>query len=383
MQLADAAATDAAGAALIARDLTGRQVLTAREPIRQLGWWVFVEQPLDEAFAPLYASLLRTALLLVVGIGLSVAASLVLADRMVTPIRSLQAAAARLGAGHLDQRIDIHTGDELEALAEDFNHMADQLGESYATLERRVAARTHELAAANEQVEAANRHKSEFLARVSHELRTPLNAIIGFSEALEDRFSGDLTPRQERFVQHILSSGRHLLSLINDLLDLSKVEAGQMDLHVARFSLADALESGLTMVREHANRHHIALAANIDPALEAIEADERKVKQVVFNLLSNAVQFTPDGGRVDVTARAVDGWIEVAIQDTGIGISAEDQTRIFDAFQQARQGAPRDRAGTGLGLALSRELVELHGGRLGVSSEPGIGSTFTFTLPAS
>ena len=277
MQFAGAAVAQTGGTAMIARDMAGRQVLTAREPIAQLGWWVFVEQPLEEAFAPLYASLLRTALLLVAGIGLSVAASLVLARRMVTPIQALQAATARFGAGRLDQRIEVnHTGDELEALAADFNHMADQLSESYATLEQRVEARTHDLRLANDRVETANRHKSEFLASVSHELRTPLNAIIGFSEALADRFVGDLSPKQERYVEHILSSGRHLLSLINDLLDLSKVEAGRMDLDVQRFSLVDALESGLTMIREQASRHQIALLADFDPAIGAVEADERK-----------------------------------------------------------------------------------------------------------
>ena len=171
--------------------------------------------------------------------------------------------------------------------------MADQLSESYATLEQRVEARTHDLRLANDLVETANRHKSEFLASVSHELRTPLNAIIGFSEALADRFVGDLSPKQERYVEHIRSSGRHLLSLINDLLDLSKVEAGRMDLDVQRFSLVEALESGLTMVREQASRRQIALQADFDPAIGAVEADERKVKQVVFNLLGNARPIYP------------------------------------------------------------------------------------------
>ncbi|MBV9172556.1 MAG: HAMP domain-containing protein [Chloroflexi bacterium] len=379
--LAQVQAVDAVNAPSVARNLDGRDVLTARAAVNTLGWSVFVEQPLQEAFAPLYASIVRTAVLLVAGLVVAVAASLFVADRMVTPIRALRAGATRIGQGDLNAQIEVHTGDELEALAASFNSMAAQLRESYRTLEQRVEARTRELEDAMTQIEAANHHKSEFLASMSHELRTPLNAIIGFSDALAEQFFGPLNAKQARYVQHISSSGRYLLALINDILDLSKIEAGRMELEVQRFSLAEALETGLTMVRERAVRHGITLNAVIDPAVGTIDGDERKVKQVVYNLLSNAVKFTPDGGRIDVTAQRINECVEVAVRDTGVGIPLEDQARIFDAFQQGDSGATHTQEGTGLGLTLSRQFVELHGGRLWVESTLGEGSTFRFTLP--
>jgi signal transduction histidine kinase len=716
----------------VARDLTGRQVLTASAIIAPLGWLVFVDLPAAEAFAPLYASMYRTAILVVIGLGLSVLASLFLARRMVTPIRALEAGAARLGAGALDQRIEIETGDELEALARQFNNMAAQLQESYANLEQKVEQRTRELSEALEQqtataeilrvisssptdvqpvldavaeraarlcdannavifriegellrpvasygplgvhgqpgdrsvsrdwvtgravvdrrtihvpdlaaepegeyplgkqlaklgghrttlatpllregvplgailirrlevrpfadkqmklletfaaqaviaienvrlfqelqartrelarsveelralgevgqavsstldleavlttivshaaqlsgtdggaiyeygeeigglqlratrglgeelteafrahppqlgegavgraaaarevyqipdilaegtyegrlrelvvgagfrallalpllredrivgglvvvrrspgefppavvdllrtfasqsvlaivnarlfreledksrqLEATSRHKSEFLANMSHELRTPLNAVIGFSEVLQEQMFGELNDKQLEYVQDIHASGRHLLSLINDILDLSKIEAGRMELELASFSLPGALESALTLVRERATRLELALELHVDPRVGDLVGDERKVRQVVLNLLSNAVKFTPPGGRIAVTAVPADGMVEVAVSDTGIGIAPEDQEAIFEEFRQVGTDYARKREGTGLGLSLARRLVELHGGRIWVKSEVGKGSTFTFTLP--
>src|SRR5919202_6604634 len=215
---------------------------------------------------------------------------------------------------------------------------------------------------------------------MSHELRTPLNAIIGFSEVLVERMFGELNDKQEEYLHDILTSGQHLLSLINDILDLSKVEAGRMELEVGSFSLREALENGLTMLKERAGRHGIVLGLEIDPDLDEIEADERKVKQVVFNLLSNAVKFTPEGGRVDVTAQPVDGAVQIAVRDTGVGIAPEDLEHVFEEFRQTGAGRAQSE-GTGLGLPLAKRFVELHGGRMWVESEVGVGSTFTFTLP--
>jgi signal transduction histidine kinase/CheY-like chemotaxis protein len=538
--------------ATIAVDGGGRQVLTARQQIDPPGWFVFVEQPLEEGFAPLYASVLRTILLVLAGVVLSVTASVFLARRMVRPIEALQAGAAQIGGGALDQQIDVRTGDELEDLAGAFNQMTRQLRDSYATLEQKVDERTRDLAEAlnqlralgevsqavnssldlqrvlttivthavdlsgtdggaiyefdeaaqefqlrathgmsaqlietireahirlgetiigqaavrrapvqtpdiheqprsalaaaldresfrallavpllreeqvlgalvvrrtapgpfpqetvdlletfatqsglaihnarlfqeialkSRQLEVASHHKSEFLANMSHELRTPLNAIIGFSEVLIERLFGELNDKQAEYLDDILGSGRHLLSLINDILDLSKVEAGRMELELDVFTLSDALENGMTMVRERASQHSLSLSLDVDQAIGLIEADERKVKQVVFNLLSNAVKFTPDGGRVDVAARLMDDFVQVSVHDTGVGIAPEDQARIFEEFQQAPSGQAIGREGTGLGLALARRFVELHGGRLWVDSQVGVGSTFTFTLP--
>jgi len=717
----------------IARDFKNRRVLTAFATIPSLRWSVFVEQPLEEAFEPLRASMQRTALLLLFGVGLSFLASLLLARRMVRPIGALQAGAAKIGEGDLDERIDVRTGDELEALADQFNSMAGQLKESYAGLERKVEARTRELTETLEQqtatseilrvisssptnvqpvfdaivrnavrlcdgryggvfrfdgelvhfvaqynlspeaaalhaaafparpdraglvgrairqrtilqvpdvesdpqvnettrkiaraigyrsavsvpmlkegqcigtinvaraeagafpdaaieilktfadqaviavenvrlfselqertrelsesvqelktlgevgqavsatldvdrvlqtiavranelartdgcsiyeydaatetfhlrvsqnlevvhgqsptvlrkgegvvgrlavtrapsqvpdiadttvyqsslrdsllaagfrallavplvseglvtgglvvsrkapgefpsrvidllttfatqsalaiqnarlfreiegkgreLEIANRHKSEFLANMSHELRTPLNAVIGFSEVLLERMFGDINDKQEEYLRDIYTSGKHLLSLINDILDLSKVEAGRMELELTTFSLPMAIDNALTLVRTRAENHGIALGVDIDERLGDFVGDERKVKQILLNLLSNAVKFTSEGGRVGVHATLANGSVELSVSDTGIGIAEEDQARIFEEFQQAGPDHAGKREGTGLGLTLTRKFVELHGGTIWVKSQVGHGATFTFALP--
>jgi signal transduction histidine kinase len=231
------------------------------------------------------------------------------------------------------------------------------------------------------QLEIANQHKSEFLANMSHELRTPLNAIIGFSEVLLERLFGELNDKQDDYLKDIHSSGKHLLSLINDILDLSKIEAGRMDLEASTFNVALALSNALTLIRERAQRHGIALRQEVDPELGDIVADERKFKQILLNLLSNAVKFTPDGGCIDVSARLDDGQAVIAVRDTGVGIAAADQAGVFEAFRQVGSDYTKKHEGTGLGLALTRKFVELHGGKIRVDSEPGKGSTFTFTIP--
>ncbi|MDB5810053.1 MAG: histidine kinase,HAMP proteinhistidine kinase,cache [Betaproteobacteria bacterium] len=542
----------------IARNLQGGEVLSAFASIKSPGWHVFVEQPIGEAFAPLYGSLKRTGILLLAGLALSIAASLLVARRMVEPIRAVTEGAARIGAGQLDQDIEVHSGDELEALAREFNMMAGRLKDFYAGLEKKVDERTRELTEAlnqqtatsdilrvisnsttdvqpvfeaivqsgvrlfagaavavalpdgdqvrmaaiadpdperrsrwaalfpfplsreymhanaildhtlidipdvlappdnrwaagianftnsgyravtitpmmrgdtaigavsvvrvapgpltekqiallktfadqaviaienvrlfNEiqekgrQLEIANRHKSEFLANMSHELRTPLNAIIGFSEVLQEHMFGDMNEKQEEYINDIHGSGKHLLSLINDILDLSKVEAGRMELERNTFDLPTAIDNALTLIRERAVRHGIELVSTVDPAIGAIDADERKFKQILLNLLSNAVKFTPEGGRITATARPVGAMVEVSITDTGIGIAPEDCAAVFEEFRQVGSDYTKKAEGTGLGLALTRKFVELHGGTIGVTSEVGKGSTFTFTLPVA
>ncbi|MGI9861247.1 ATP-binding protein [Moorella naiadis] len=229
----------------------------------------------------------------------------------------------------------------------------------------------------------ASKMKSEFLANMSHELRTPLNAIIGFAQVLQKQYYGALTEKQVKYVEYILTSGRHLLSLINDILDLSKIEAGKLELEPATFSLPKLLENSLIMVKEKAVRHRLEVILQVDPDIPELTADERKVKQIVYNLLSNAVKFTPDGGKITVRARLLPGdQVQVSVADTGIGIAPADQERIFEAFIQGDSGYTRQYEGTGLGLALVRRLVELHGGRVWVESAgSGQGSTFYFTLP--
>ena len=550
---------DADESTMLATDPNGTAVLSAWAPIdprddidargNPLGWKVFVEQPTAEVFQALDATILRTVLLIAAGVVLSALVAAWLARSMARPIGVLQEGAQRIGSGELDHRIEVRSGDELQALAGQFNRMSAQLRESYAGLERKVAERTAELkhaleqqtavaevlrvisnspsdvqpvlqavaeraaricdaldarvyvvediglrlaagvgvlptsdgllpldgsvtgravidrapvqiadvAAASEeefphsvrmfrtlghrtvlaapllregralgaillrrmemrpfgeqqisllktfadqaaiaienvnlfreiqdksaQLETANKHKSEFLANMSHELRTPLNAIIGFSEALMDRMFGELNEKQADYLKDIHESGRHLLSLINDILDLSKIEAGQMELQVTTFHVPTALSNAMTLVRERAQRHGISLALQVDERVGEFSADERKFKQVMLNLLSNAVKFTPDGGRVDVTATCDAAKLEIAVRDTGVGMTAEDQAALFEEFKQVGRDAARNAEGTGLGLALSKKFVELHGGGIRVDSAPGQGSTFTFFLP--
>jgi signal transduction histidine kinase len=214
---------------------------------------------------------------------------------------------------------------------------------------------------------------------MSHELRTPLNAVIGFSDVLHDQMFGELNEKQMEYVDDIHTSGRHLLTLINDILDMSKIEAGRMDLQVSSFSLPEVLRNSVALLRERATRQGIALSLEMDPGIDVIEADERLLKQVIFNLLSNALNFTERGGHVEVLARDEGDEVAISLRDDGIGIAPDDQARIFLEFEQAGRSTAQE--GTGLGLALSRRFVELHGGRLTVDSTPGAGSTFTFTLP--
>jgi len=230
------------------------------------------------------------------------------------------------------------------------------------------------------QLEIASQHKSDFLANMSHELRTPLNAIIGFSEVLLERMFGEINDKQTEYLQDILESGRHLLSLINDILDLSKIEAGRMELEVTDFDLPTAVENALILVRERAMRRGIALHHAVDARLGEITGDERKLKQVLLNLLSNALKFTVAGGRIDVRAGLVDGMAEISVTDTGVGIAPADLEAVFEEFRQVG-GSEKKAEGTGLGLTLCRKFVELHGGRIWVKSQVGAGSTFTFTLP--
>ncbi len=498
-----------------ARGDGAEQVLAVRARIAALDWTVVVESPVSETFAPLYASIIRMSLLLAAGVLISIAASFYLAGRLVRPIRALRDGATRIGAGQLDQRIEVNTADELEDLATQFNRMGDELKAVYSSLEQKVEERTRELGESLEQqkasaevlqvigssvsdarpvfdsimsrcerllnathvgialldddeklqlvacsgpdreryvrmfplplgaqtgssapmlweercvgavfvwrdaqphfsakeatllrsfadqaaiaiqnsrlieeleakrleLEASNTHKSQFLARTSHELRTPLNAIIGFSEVLIEKMFGDLNPKQVEYLKDIHSSGQHLLQLINEILDLAKVEAGRMELELARFDVSLLLDDAMMLVRERAAQQALELAVEVDSAVGDWVADERKVKQVVLNLLSNAVKFTPSGGLIRVSARRSDHAVEIAVADTGVGIAAEELPLVFDEFRQASSDSPFRNEGTGLGLSVARRFVELHGGSIRVESECGKGSTFRFTLP--
>jgi signal transduction histidine kinase len=297
-----------------------------------------------------------------ISVVLALGLGLVLSWSLIGPIQRTETRLAAIAAGDFSGRLDVPNRDELGSLAANVNRMNDELRRVYGELE------------------TASRHKSEFLAGMSHELRTPLNAIIGFSQVLQQRLFGEINEKQKEYLDDILSSGNHLLSLINDVLDLSKVEAGQVELEVASFSLREALERGVAVMRERATSGGVQVSLEPAPDVDIVYGDERRVRQVIFNLLSNAVKFTPDGGRIVIESVRVDHEVLVSVTDTGPGIAPEDHERIFAEFQQTDVGL-KQREGTGLGLALSKRLVELHGGRIWVESELGHGSRFVFTLP--
>ncbi len=297
--------------------------------------------------------------------------------------------------GHLAQKSLAeevqHANRELRSINEEQQAMNEEFRQMNAELETQQKA----LQEANLRIEEASRAKSDFLANMSHELRTPLNSIIGFADILDQGLQGELTQEQAQSVRDIRESGRHLLSLINDILDLSKVEAGKMELELEQVVLEDLVQDALTLFREKALKHRLTLTAEIGAATGVIVADARKVKQVIINLLGNAVKFTADGGSIRVRTRRIaapgpvatdkgapgGAFVEVAVADTGIGISPEDQKKLFQPFQQIQTTLTKEFTGTGLGLNLCRNLVKLHGGTIRVESEPGRGSTFTFTLP--
>jgi signal transduction histidine kinase len=292
---------------------------------------------------------------------LAVALGLLLASSVVRPLRRTESRLDEIAAGDFADRLEVANRDELGSLAAKVNRTSDELQRLY------------------QELETTSRHKSDFLATMSHELRTPLNAIIGFAEVLREEISGELNEDQLADVEEVLEASEHLLLLVNDVLDLAKIEAGSTELELSEVAIPEVLHSAVSMHSERAARGGVELTLTTEPKEITIVADSRRIRQVVFNLVSNAVKFTPREGRIDVSARLDDGQVEIAVADTGPGIASEDLETIFEEFKQATDGKRVE--GTGLGLPLSRRLVELHGGRLWVESEPGQGSVFRFTLP--
>ena len=298
----------------------------------------------------------------VASIGLALVLGYVISWSLIEPVQRMDTRLREIAAGDFSRHVAVMNRDELGALGANLNRMNDELGRVY------------------QELEAASQHKSEFLANMSHELRTPLNAIIGFSEVLTERMFGELNEKQDEYLKDIHASGQHLISLINDILDLSKIEAGRMELELTDFDLPTALDNALMLVRERAQRRSLNLYKEIDAGVGQIQGDERKIRQVVLNLLSNAIKFTPEGGRIEVAAMSRNGLVEVSVNDTGIGIAPEDQEKVFEEFRQVGT-AEKKAEGTGLGLTLCRKFIELHGGKIWLTSERGVGSTFAFTIP--
>ena len=361
-------------------NLAGQKVFPAYAPIADLGWAVLVERSASEAYAPLYASILRTAILLLLGLGMAVLASFLIGRRVVRPVQILREGAARFGSGVMDHRIEVRTGDELQALAEEFNQMADRLQESYAGLELKVEERTRDLSEAMEQLEIASKHKSQFLANMSHELRTPMNAILGYTELITDEIYGEVPEPIREVLERVQQSGQHLLGLINAVLDLAKIEAGQLTLSLANYALQEVVQTVFMSVESLAAEKQLALNVDLPPDLPPGTGDAQRISQVLLNLIGNALKFT-ETGEVGIQVTATDDQFTVAVSDTGAGISEADQQTIFEEFQQADTSSTRKHGGTGLGLAIAKKIVEMHGGRIWVESSLGKGSTFWFTIP--
>ena len=365
-------------------NLQGKQVFSSSAVIPNLGWAVFVEQPVEEVYRPLYASMLRTSGFLLLGLGMALVASLLVARRIVRPLETLRKGVQRIGGGDMGARLDVKTGDEIEVLADEFNKMTENLRDAYDGLEQKVTERTRDLAVANDRLQELDRLKSDFVSNVSHELRTPLTAIKGAVDLILRGVAGPLTEKQTHYLDRVRSNTQHLAGLINDLLDLSKIESGKIEMKSSRVSLAGLVHEVVETLRPVAAEKVIALEAPISEPSILVWADRDKINQVLLNLIGNAIKFTPTQGRITLSAsKNGNGSVQVSVSDTGPGIPPDEKEKIFDKFYQIAQVGDVKPKGTGLGLAICKALVELHGGTIWVEPEPSGGSAFCFTLPAA
>jgi signal transduction histidine kinase len=341
--------------------------------------------------APAQQRILQTRKdIVLVGVAFALAGaalSAVISRQFVRPIRDLVQGAQSVASGELDVTIPVRSRDELGGLAATFNSMAASLSENKAALqsyaeglESKIEARTQELRSINQRLEEASRHKSQFLANMSHELRTPLNAIIGYTSLILNNIYGEVPAKVREPLDRVRVSSRHLLGLINDVLDLAKIEAGRLTLSVADFSIKQVVQSVMTAMEPLAAEKKLSLKASVPAELPAARGDARRINQVLLNLLGNAIKFT-DTGEVGVGVSQDGREFLICVSDTGPGIAPAEQGRIFEEFQQSGNSDASPKGGTGLGLSIARKIVEAHGGRMGVESSPGKGSTFWFTLP--
>jgi signal transduction histidine kinase len=369
---------------IVANNLAGQRVFSAWAAVPTLGSLVFVERPVEEVYGPLYASLIRTSGLLLVGLCMSLVAALFVARRVVRPLETLRDGVECIGSGDMNLRLELKTGDEIEVLAEEFNKMTENLREAYSGLEKKVEQRTHELALANERLKELDQLKSDFVAHVSHELRTPLTAIKGAVDLVLREVTGPLTEKQIHYLTRVKSNTQQLAGMINDVLDLAKIEEGKIELQAAHVSVGGLVQEVVETLKPIAAEKSIELdITGLAPSL-LVWADRDKVNQVLMNLIGNAIKFSSPHGRVMVASvRGDTNWVRVSVSDNGPGIAANEREKIFEKFYQVRaNGAPKSK-GTGLGLAIAKTLVELHGGKIWADSETNRGSTFYFTLPAA
>ena len=362
------------------QNLQGEKVFSTHTVIPTLGWVVFVERLTDEAYSKLYSSLRRLGLFLLLGVGMSWLASWLISRRVLRPLEKLRLGAEKFGAGELDHRIDLHTGNELEELASTFNRMAEQLEMSYTDLERKVEARTQELALLVGELENASFYKSQFLAHMSHELRTPLSAIMTFTKMTLENQYGDISERARERLERVYQSAEHLLNLIKDLLDISKIEAGRYELEIVPYSMLSLVETVATFLESQAKEKQLQLIVITPPDLPIGLGDESRLTQVLINLVSNAITYT-EAGEIEIGVEVSKGNFTMTVTDTGPGIAPADQHRIFESFEQAHESKTRVRSGAGLGLSISKTIVEMHGGSIGVQSSLGEGSVFWCTFP--
>ncbi|MEE8302223.1 MAG: ATP-binding protein [Candidatus Tectomicrobia bacterium] len=362
------------------QNMQGKDVFTTYTTIPTLGWVVFVERLTDEAYGPLYASLLRLGLLLLLGLGIAGLASWLIGRRVLRPVEALQQGAEQFGDGALHHRIHVHTGDELQVLAETFNRMAGQLQASYADLEGKVEARTQELARSVAALKITSQHKSRFLAHMSHELRTPLNAILGYTELTLKNIYGEIPDKAREKLERVQHSSKHLLTLINAVLDISRIEAGRFELSIAQYSMLSIVETVVIALENQVAEKQLTLTVTAPPDLPIGQGDASRLTQVLFNLVGNAITYTATG-EVGINVAVSEGNFTVMVTDTGPGIAPEDQQRIFESFEQAHTSQDRVQSGTGLGLTICKTIIEMHGGCIGVESSLGAGSTFWCTLP--
>ena len=364
-----------------AKNIHGKDVISSFALIPRLDWAVFIERPIEEVYETLYGSLLRTFTLLLIGLGVALLASGLVARRVLRPLRRLGEGADRIGSGDLSYRVNLKTRDEIEALAEQFNKMAAALQGAHDRLEEKVADRTRELVTANEKLKELDKLKSDFLSNVSHELRTPLTAIEGLAANMLDGIIGPVNDKQIEYLADIKTSTDRLARLIEDLLDLSIIAAERAEMKPSAISLLALVQEVSLGLRTIAKNKLTDLElGSLEPL--TVWADRDRIAQVLTNLIGNAIKFTPPQGRVVVSAHMNGGaWAQVSIADTGPGIPPEEVRKIFNEFYQVTRPGKQKSQGVGLGLAISKKLVEMHGGKIWVESEVGKGSMFHFTLP--
>jgi signal transduction histidine kinase len=362
----------------------GEKMFASFAMIPRLAWAVIVEQPVAEVYGTIYANLLRTSGLILLGFGIALLSSIYVARRVIRPLEVLRSGAQRIGHGDLDHHLEIKTGDEIEALADEFNKMSDALKQSYSGLEAKVNERTQELRVANDRLQKLDRLKSHFLSNVSHELRTPLAGIGSLVDNMLDGVTGELNDKQTRYIAGIKESSERLARLINDLLDLSVIESGKIKLEPTQFSASDLINQVAEAFRPVAATKSVTLTASLPDGNHLVWADRDKITQVLTNLIGNAIKFTPQDGNVSVAISPTgnDDWLSISVSDTGPGISEDERAQIFDEFYQIDRPGEEKAQGVGLGLAISKKLIDMHGGVISVDSVDGKGSTFTFTVLA-